>query len=478
MKIISLATFLVVSFILLFYAQPALALQQEIEIAELANLPSSPEKEWSEEESEEIAENLLRNSPTFISRGIENSLRLLTTTPLDEPFSWQFDYEFECKFSGYGWLGSEPTPPEITRHEARIRVQEGEVIYAVLDDERDIMAAVQTGRTYSPPADLPEGNLVRVHFIEECTCRTTVDNFFNSEVAVERWWRTNLINDSDETGAPVTELKLTLDSDVSFEGLSKGIERELLTITGPPTYEWFLGDIQNAETITTNGWPWDAFVSIRDSATKLMPGYDVSRTFDRTEFSIPGIQTLTIILTPREESIDEIDIFVHTEENDIVNPVVTSYSSTGGGDVDIAQEGHRSGIQSVPVELNTPLTVIVTIEMTPKVPLVRYEAGSTIQPHRRSTSSSGTIVGSSVSFNTEVGTWTWSAKGEYVWQWFGPGTYDVPGVSVSFSENSSLPASEDSSILISILIISGIVVAATLAGLIIYRRLKKRVGTH
>ena len=75
-----------VAFVLLYYAQPAIALQQEKGIAGLANLPPSNEKEWSEEESEEIAELFLGNSPTFVSRRIiEDSLTLLNTTLLEQP---------------------------------------------------------------------------------------------------------------------------------------------------------------------------------------------------------------------------------------------------------------------------------------------------------------------------------------------------------------------------------------------------------
>jgi hypothetical protein len=472
---ISFTIFLAVSFVLC-YAQPAIALQQEKGVMELANLPPSSEKEWSEEESEEIAERLLRNSPTFISRGIGDSLTLLNTTLMDEAFSWQFDYEFKCSYSGYGWLGSEPTPQAVTPHLARIVVREGEVIYAVLDDEWDILAAMSAGYTYSPPTDMPEGNLVRVHFMEECAYRASGDSFIKKEVTVEEWWRTNLVNEMDKTGATVTELRLTLASESPFEGVFGGIERELLTKMGPPIYEWILGDIPNAETVATNGWPWDAFVSRHNSPTKVEPGYDVSRSFDKTEFSMPDIQTVTITVTPREKSIDKIDIFVHTEENDLVNPVVTSYSSISGGEVNIAQEGHRSGIHFVPVELDTPLIVTVTIQVNPKVPLVHYRAGFTIHPHL-SMPSSGTTIGSSVSFTNEMGTWTWSAEGNYVWHWFGPDIHDIPGVSVSLNESSALPASptsEDSSTLIPIFIFSGIAVIVILTGLIIYTRVRNR----
>ena len=180
---------------------------------------------------------------------------------------------------------------------------------------------------------------------------------------------------------------------------------------------------------------------------------------------------MTITVIPREESIGKITIFVHTEEDTLVNPIVTSYSCANGGDVSIEQEGHRSGIHFIPVELDTPVTIIVTIEIAPKVPLVHYEAGTSILPVHLSTPSSGTTVGSSVSFTNDAGTWTWSEDGEYVWQWSGPEYRPdgAPGVTLNFSESSSLP--------VSIFIYSGIAIVVILAGIIVYRRRKKRAST-
>ena len=52
--------------------------------------------EQSEEESQRIAEAYILSSPTFARRGKEDTLRLLATTALEQPFSWQFEYEFQC----------------------------------------------------------------------------------------------------------------------------------------------------------------------------------------------------------------------------------------------------------------------------------------------------------------------------------------------------------------------------------------------
>ena len=425
--------------------------------------------EWSEEESEEIARQLLQSSSTFTSRGIDDSLRLLASIMLEQPSAWQFDYEFDCQYAGYGKLGSEPTPQDITPHKARIIVQEGEVIYAMLDEEWDVLLEISSETSsQEESATRPSGNEVNVSFIEERDYKVSGDSFTNKEVTTERWWRTNLLNLSDETGAPVIGVLLSLESDISFGGisgfLSGRMERDRLTTMGPPTYEWFVGDVPNGRTITTNGWPWDAFVVRYRFPDKLAPGYDVSRSFDKTLFSTQGIQTLTITITPREESIDTVSITVHTDKDEFVDPVVLSYSSESGGDVRIEQGGHRSKISFVPVELNTPMIVTVALQVTPRVPLVYYKPHIGISTDRASVPDQGITTGSSVSYTTEVGTWTWSAEGDYVWDW---GIRASPDVSLSFSRNSYT---------ISIWILIAVILGAIILGIILYKRRRKRVS--
>jgi len=296
--------------------------------------------------------------------------------------------------------------------------------------------------------------------MEHSNYEVSGDSFMNKEVTVERWWRTNLLNLSDETRASVTGLRLTLDSQVSFGG----VEEEFLTTMGPPTYKWSLGDVPNGEYIATGGWPYDAFVR-RHSTSKFAPGYDVSRSFDKSIFSAPGVQTLTITLTPREESIDTVTITVHTDEDVFVDPVVLSYSSANGGEVRIEQGGHRSSISFVPVELNIPITVTVTLQVTPKVPLVHYKPGTGIRTERVSVPEKGISTGNSISFTTEVGTWTWSAEGDYVWDW---GVRVSPDVMVGFGRSSSQP--------ISILILVVVILVAIILGIILYRRRRKRIS--
>ena len=93
----------------------------------------------TEEESQRLAEDYLVSSPTFVFDGIEDTLRLVETHPMLCPFCWEFEFEFQCRHAGYGDRSGQAVAEVITPHTARILVQEGEVVHAIMDDRWDMM---------------------------------------------------------------------------------------------------------------------------------------------------------------------------------------------------------------------------------------------------------------------------------------------------------------------------------------------------
>jgi len=268
------------------------------------------------------------------------------------------------------------------------------------------------------------GNRIDVSFADELDYEISGNTFSNTEVTGKRRWRTNFTNWPDETGAPVIGLKVVLENELAFDG----IERDKLIRTGPPIYEWYLGNV--VEEPERQGWAWDAFVTLFHCPTRFSPGLDVSQSFDKTVFTSPDTQTMTVTLTPREEWVETISIFVHTDEYETVNPVIVSISHTGGEEIKIMEDGHRSGIERIPVELNTPLIIIYTLQITPKVASIEYTPNTGIHLYRSGTLAGNTIRGNSFSYTNEAGTWTWSAEGDYVWHW----AAQTPDYSVGFLE--------------------------------------------
>lgn len=96
-------------------------------------------KKISKEKSQEIARDYLRNSPTFKFDGMEDTLRLVETNTMRCPYCWEFVFEFASRHAGYGNRSGQILAQVITSHTARIMVQEGEVVSAIMDDKWDMM---------------------------------------------------------------------------------------------------------------------------------------------------------------------------------------------------------------------------------------------------------------------------------------------------------------------------------------------------
>jgi hypothetical protein len=116
-----------------------LALLLETGCVEPGDSQKAKERTLSEEESQRIALEYLRSSSTFAFDGMEDTLKLVSTTAQPKPYSWQFEYEFKCRHAGYGDRTGMILAQVITSHRAQIVVEEGEVIRAVLDDEWDML---------------------------------------------------------------------------------------------------------------------------------------------------------------------------------------------------------------------------------------------------------------------------------------------------------------------------------------------------
>jgi hypothetical protein len=207
---------------------------------------------------------------------------------------------------------------------------------------------------------------------------------------------------------PLPKLTLILDSTINFDKISK----ENLTTVGPPTYVWSFSDISQGFGLST----YVGFGNLDSHdvvPVTFTPGFDASRSIDKTEFSASSTQNITIKLTPRKE-IDQLEILVFADENDLVNPVITN--PTGGDGVELRQEGHQLFINPADLELNTTWTITVTIQVNPKVPEVKYMPSIGI--NWREPLNSGIASGNSFSFPvTDMGTWTLRTEDSYRWDW-------------------------------------------------------------
>lgn len=92
----------------------------------------------SEKQSQEIARDFVRNSPTFQFDGIQNSLKLLESKA-ESGARWMFVYKFQCRHAGYGDRSGKMLAQVITDHKAEIVVEKGKVVHAILDGKWDML---------------------------------------------------------------------------------------------------------------------------------------------------------------------------------------------------------------------------------------------------------------------------------------------------------------------------------------------------
>lgn len=291
----------------------------------------------------------------------------------------------------------------------------------------------------APIAATSASNEVHVAFLTTVSHFISGDSFANGEVIGGANWHTRIVNSPDETGAPVTGLGVTLTTELEFEY----VDKQYLTRMGPPTYEWSFGDAREEGSLLL-AWTPDATVGFMSGDRfpfKFTPGFDASRSADKTVFTGPDTQILTITMTPREEveKLRGLEVVVHTispgKEN-VEDAVITPISPTSGEHIELSPNGHDLGIRQIPLELKTPWSITLTIQVTPRVSEVEYMPFiALIWSGPPKGASSGTGRGSSISYTNEAGTWAVSADGNYIWNWIA----GSPGYSVGFHPRANIP---------------------------------------
>ena len=252
-------------------------------------------------------------------------------------------------------------------------------------------------------------NEVHVHFWSGYNYAMWGNNFTDHEVTGYMSCGTGFYNTDDTSNLSVTDLAISLTSDVEFDR----VYPQPATVD-PPTYEWFFGDIPEALSEFDQG---GARVSKADP-TPFYPGFDASRSVDKTEFSAPDTQYLRITIMPRQPW-QSIVVSMEGFDNELVSTVIASvdYDDTDPKQhIALDPDGQKLLIFMDNPVVGKPYTYDVTIGVTPKVDKLEFMPPVYIQGSDQiawdkpeGSSFSRTIAG--------LGTWTYSAQGNYVWGW-------------------------------------------------------------
>ncbi|MFC1954747.1 hypothetical protein ACFLVZ_02880 [Chloroflexota bacterium] len=118
-----------------------------------------------EQISQKTARDFLISAPTFKFDGIKNSLKLTATNTLRSPNNWEFTYKFECSHSGYGDRSGQNLLQVITPHTAMIRVIQGKVVEAIIDNKWDELEQTLLETPPSPVPAAPNDSIVTAKVI-------------------------------------------------------------------------------------------------------------------------------------------------------------------------------------------------------------------------------------------------------------------------------------------------------------------------
>jgi hypothetical protein len=115
--------------------------------ADSSMIEFDPFKQPGREKSRVMSEEFLRESPTFATSGIEDTLRLAEAIIPLEPcaFCWTFIYEFDSRHAGYGDTSGQVVAEVITPHRAVIAIEQFKVKSAVMDDKWDMIKQEMIG---------------------------------------------------------------------------------------------------------------------------------------------------------------------------------------------------------------------------------------------------------------------------------------------------------------------------------------------
>jgi len=289
--------------------------------------------------------------------------------------------------------------------------------------------------TPTPAPTLPSGvnNVVQVNFFNSYRYYCRRNNFTNREVQGFFHTAIHLQNTQDDSNAPVYGLGLEFSPEPGIKS-NRNVRREYLELMGPPVYKWFFGNVQE-EPIQNMYMSESYFEPDGSFGAEFTPGFDASISVDKKNFSEPDDQVVTLTIVPRE-NLRAPDFVFHLSGGaygDAADAVITSlgpgeHRGPSGERITISQDRKNIGVDTLPLTIDEPYSFSMTLRVDPGQSNVIYRPYVAIAHMLPGGSSDrGTKPGNTLTVPIDkVGTWTWAANGEYLWEWQGPGIqYEV-----------------------------------------------------
>ncbi len=93
----------------------------------------------SMEDGREIAYDFVKNSPTFVFDGNDETLESTNAIEVSIPGTWTYVFRFDSSHAGYGDRTGQILAQVMTAHTVTVTIQKDEVVYACIDDDWDMI---------------------------------------------------------------------------------------------------------------------------------------------------------------------------------------------------------------------------------------------------------------------------------------------------------------------------------------------------
>jgi hypothetical protein len=179
---------------------------------------------------EDIALKYLLGSPTFAYDGIPDSVNVLDIVALESsPVQYFATISFDCSHADYGDRTGQILAQVITSHEIRIKIVEGWVVSAVIDETWDELNQREEGRGESLSPD--QAKDLAVQYI--------IESYPELGVELPGYWGFEIITPQGLIGS--TLLRFTGEGwgvNVSFPVVLKPVYRVTINYSGPVAFNW------------------------------------------------------------------------------------------------------------------------------------------------------------------------------------------------------------------------------------------------
>lgn len=282
---------------------------------------------------------------------------------------------------------------------------------------------------------LPPGieNKIKIEFNNTISYTVNGVSFSNHDVDGFSHWATHLQNIPDASLAPV--YGLGLEYQAQNENVGKNYMHENLVSSKHPVYQWFFGDV--FEEPINEVYMAEAYI---ESAQPIpfTPGFDASISTNISGFSETGIQTITIMIIPKQKMTFP-GITVHTQGGpngnlvnaEIVDPPPGEKNGPNNEIISVSPDKKNLFVNNFPLEENRPYSFVFSVKVDPHGQKTNYLPWVSISwcPQLKSTGkdmSFGQKLGNELKWEIEnTGTWFWTANGEYSLEWHGGNVYMV-----------------------------------------------------